>query len=265
MKKIDEANSFPRVVGLFQSRTALTRIWVVIIVVIVIIAAVGVYFFAIKPPSTNNTGAPPLALDGSGSGIGNAGVSLTTKYANDILYLSIATSYNADPPTIASTPALTWTQRSVATYTEGIGVYTFYAIATTSGVISITVPSDDDAEQPFVVFAISGANTASPFDTVSASTTKGLSNSANASISTTNTNDLIIGVLAVSAGSSVTLTKDSSFTLISTRTYGITTNGARQVSDEYKIVSATGTYTPTYAISGYFSWMMIADAIKKAP
>ena len=262
-KSIDGTRYFEGVVRLFQRRTALTRVQVVVITVIVIIAAVGAYFFAIKP--TNNAGAP-LALDGSGSNSGedNATVSLTTTYANDTLYLSVATESNAAAPTIASTPILIWTQRAVATYTDGVRAYTFYAIATASGVISITV-TNEDYNLAVVVFGVSGSDTASPFDTASASTANGVSNSASVSISTTNANDFVIGALGVSAGSSTTLTKDSSFTLILTQAYGITTNGARQTSDEYRIVSATGTYTPTYTLSAYFSWVMIADAIKKAP
>ena len=251
---------------MFERRTALTRVWVVVIAVIVIIAAVGVYFFATKL-GTNNAGAPPLALDGSGSSSGeeNATASLTTTYANDILYLSVATESNAAAPTIASNPSLTWTQRALATYAQGVRVYTFYAITTASGIFSVTVDFDDDYNIAVAVFGVSGTNTASPFDTASASTAYGVSNSASVSISTANANDFVIGVLGVSSGSSTSLTKDSSFTLISTQANGITTNGARQVSDEYKIVSATGTYAPTYTISGYFSWVMIADAIKKAP
>jgi hypothetical protein len=215
---------------------------------------------------TPTPSAPPLALDGSGSssGAGNAVVSLTTTHANDILYLSVATESNGEAPTIASTPILTWTQRAVATYTNGVRVYTFYAVTASNGVFSITLTTED-SNLAVVVFGVSGSNTASPFDTASPSTNSGVSNSASASISTSNANDFIIGTLGVSVGSSLTVTKDSSFTLILTQAYGITTNGARQTSDEYKIVSATGTYTPTYSLSGYYSWVMIADAIKKTP
>ena len=84
-------------------------------------------------------------------------------------------------------------------------------------------------------------------------------NSATASvgITTTHSNDLIIGSLGI--GITTAPTNGSGYTSIATESV----SSSRETSDEYCIASATGTYTPTYTFSSN-PWGIIADAIKSS-
>jgi hypothetical protein len=146
--------------------------------------------------SSTSTTSSGLALDRSTSvvsfGVSSITTSITTTHSEDVVVLYVSTGqYTPNgcgsltpPPTITSVEdgaGLTWHQRSVGTTTqcevspgpadEGYGFQVhleeWYAIAPTpltSDVITITAAYVADEIQD-IAFGVSGANTASPFDT----------------------------------------------------------------------------------------------------
>ena len=173
------------------------------------------------------TATAPLALDGNGFSTGSASVSLTTSSANDVIILDIL--QNSTTVSLVSDAAgLVWHPRAVAG-AGGQTVYEYYAIA--PNVLSADVITVNFAGTPSYVdlnaFAVSGANTSSPFDSnVSVPASPATSTG---SISTSNANDFIFagyrfgGTFMPAAGAGWT---------------AINASGNYYMS-EYKVVSAT--------------------------
>jgi hypothetical protein len=201
-----------------------------------------------------------LALDGSNTNSDYSSsiqVTLSTTQPNDLIYVSAVISTQQSFNYITSNPSLTWATRTTVTY-GGDRMQTWYAIMPSSGSITITINLNGGSTHWAVAaFAVAGADIASPFDGT-AHTNTGSSGSASASITTSNANDFIIGVLGVQ-GNTPALTTGNGYTLVTTGVH----SGARETSIEYQIASATGTYTPGYTFSSN-DWGMIADAIKSA-
>ncbi len=184
-------------------------------------------------------------------------MTLTTTKNNDVLYLSFDAESGTDISSISSTGGTsTWTQRAwVQTPDSSTHLSTWYATWTSSGTTTITITlTGSGTHCAAVVFGISGANIASPFDG-NAQTNSGDSGSASVSITTHYANDFIIGTLGV--GTTAAPTNGNGFTSIANQ--AATTN--REVSDEYCIEPGTGTYTPNYTFNSN-EWVMIADAIQ---
>jgi len=203
-----------------------------------------------------------IGIDGSDTDYNTNSLSLTltTSNANDILYLSVVEN-SAQSVTGVTSSGLTWIHRGTATYSAGqVKVETWYAIRATAGTTSISVAlsgSPTNYADAGVVFGIKGADTANPFD-VNYVTNTGTGTSPSASITTANNNDLILASIAVSGGTP-SVSAGSNFNLIATGAY----SGYRETSDEYRIVSATNTYSAGFSLGSSNSWAMIVDAIKQ--
>lgn len=163
-----------------------------------------------------------LSSDGSVSGSFNAAsgsVSLTTANSNDVIYVvvSIRTTSSQTVSSVSGA-GLTWNFRSARNSgTSAVRVEAWYAIASSPlSAASITVTLSAAAKFTLVAFGISGANTASPFDPNVSIPASADGNSATPSttITTSNSNDFIIGALA--AQGTVTATPGSGFTVIAT-------------------------------------------------
>ncbi|MBO0888229.1 hypothetical protein J2P12_03930, partial [Candidatus Bathyarchaeota archaeon] len=102
------------------------------------------------------------------------------------------------------------------------------------------------------VFGVSGANFSSPFDQNSSlpATASGNSAGPSVSISTSNSNDIII-----SGANGSGLSAGSGFTLISS------TNG-NQDADEYKVVTSTLSSSPVAFNGSLGNWEQVADAVQ---
>ena len=200
-----------------------------------------------------------LALDTSSSADADTStiqLSLTTTQPNDVIYVSAAIGKSQTFGAITSTPSLTWTSRASITNSVD-SLETWYAIMPSAGSVTISISLNGGASHwAATVFAVSGANTASPFDGT-AQTNSGDSGTASASITTTQLNDFVIGTLDTSNTNS--LTAGTGFTVITTGVY----SGFRQTSNEYEIGTTAGKYTPTYTFTTN-NWNMIADAIQAA-
>jgi flagellin-like protein len=186
-------------------------------------------------------------------------MTLTTTNTNDLLYLSIVEGDYRSVISVTSNPSLTWTQRKTQTFSMSRKIETWYAVWPSSGSITITVQLSGSTRGAAVAFGICGANTADPFDGVAASAS-GTSNTPSVTRTTSNSNDLLLGVLGVE--SSQALTPGTSFSLIKTQ---VSPWNTREVSDEYRILALSGSYSVGYSYFSSASWAIIGDAIKQLP
>lgn len=213
-----------------------------------------------------------LAIDGTGgtngscsSGAGQTcAAAITTSSTNDILIAIYKNDFDgpAQVTSVSDTAGLTWTSRKVLTWASGnADGETWYAVAPstlTSDTVTVHYSSSTHAPR-VVVFAVSGANTVTPFDanaslpdgTAQNATTTSVANT----ISTSNANDLIFNVFGADTPGAIT--RPSGFSQA-------TASGS--ITDvSYKVVSATQsslgiTYTYATAAPSY----LITDAIKQA-
>jgi hypothetical protein len=184
-------------------------------------------------------------------------ITLTTTKSNDVLYLSFVGESNTGVSSISSTGGTSaWKYRAgVETTDSASQLSTWYATWTSSGKTTITINLNGTGTHvAVIVFGISGANTTSPFDG-NAVTNKNDSGTASASITTSTSNDLIIGALGVETTSAPA--NGSGFNSIANQAAPST----RETSDEYSIASGPGTYTPSYTFNSNY-WGIIVDAIK---
>lgn len=219
-----------------------------------------------------------LGIDGttslsftSGMGSNTIQISLTTTKPNDLLYFSLVEGSPQTVNGITSSPSIpftSWTQRAnvvIPTSANPTRLETWYTTWSSSGTITITITlaGPSYTHWAIVAFAVSGASTTSPFDGVARTNISGSSPgsaTASVSITTSKTGDLLIG--AVGAEQIYPLTTGTGFNLIGTRAY--TDNYQRETSDEYQIVSTTGTYPAGYTFSQSTTWAMVGEAIKPA-
>ena len=211
-----------------------------------------------------------LALDGSVNGNANGasvttGTLATTK-TKDVIYLMAAIdSSTISVSSISNTGAtLAWTHRGTATYSTDIRIETWYAISSTVYSGTITVSLSSSAKCAVKVFGISGAKTPNPFDSnlPSPASGTGSGSSMSVSLTTLNSNDFIMGVLAASAAGSETLTAGTGFTSIDGQVNMNPVNAA----GEYKVVSsAQSSLSVSFSASKNADWAMIADSVQAAP
>jgi flagellin-like protein len=158
---------------------------------------------------------------------------------------------------------LTWTNRDTVSATGHQRISEYYAVFNVGGSITITVGFPTGATQNNVVaFAISGANTAAPFDPNSGlpySSTGSTTNTPSVTgVTTTNQYDMIIGLTG--SRTTTTQTAGSSYTLIQS-----VTSTAGSAAAEYRIVSATqSSATVSFGTStGGTTWAMNVDAVRR--
>jgi hypothetical protein len=207
--------------------------------------------------------ATGLAIDGSAQASGIASshsLSLTTTSSPDVIYLSVVIqATGATVSSVSDTAGLTWKTRASIT-TGDIPTYTWYAIAGSALSDSITVTVSGTDYFTVIAFGISGADTSSPFDTntaVPASTSGGtILPEPSVSISTTGTNDMIIGIVGLF--NSPTATPGSGFTTIQATSAQTPSSLA-----EYQIVSSAESNFAVDASDGGTNtpWTIIADAV----
>jgi hypothetical protein len=157
--------------------------------------------------SATSTSSPSMALDGDVVGYDKTGstpsVSLTTSSANDVIIVLVSTSVSSgSPPTVLSisSPHVSWESSARGTGGDGATDYEeWYGIASSalsSETITVHLSSSPADDSTITAFGISGANTASPFDSHSGlpAWASGSGGSPSVSISTSNAKDFIFGV-----------------------------------------------------------------------
>jgi hypothetical protein len=201
-------------------------------------------------------------------------LSLTTTKPNQLIYVVV--SYDDGntlyPPT--STPSLTWTLRgqcpATDRYSNGDSILkTFYAIKPTTGLLTINIQSTADELQDYycsaLAFAISDVNTASPFDG-SAQTFIGQSTTPQDTITTQNSNDLIIGAVGVDSLNPA-ITPGTGFAEIMhvQSSYGASGEAdsmPRSVWGEWSITAAPKNNLPvTCSFTPSRAWAIVVDAV----
>ena len=207
-----------------------------------------------------NVNVRPLSLDGSTSGIGSNTISLTltTTNPNDILYLSI-TENSAESVTSVTSAGLSWTLRGTAT-SGAVKVETWYFVSSASGSTPITIAVNTNGVNygnTAVAQGISGVDIANPFDGTYTPNT-GTGTTATTAKTTANSNDFIIGSVAINTNPTVTV--GSGFNLVATQA----NSNVRETSVEYKVVSSAGSNPANFTIGASNNWAMIEDAIRQA-
>ncbi len=208
-----------------------------------------------------NPAPVPPALDVSNTastgGSSSYTVSFTTTKANDILYVVVSTG-SSNTATISG-GGLTWAQRGANVAISGTRtLQAFWAHESSIGAITITINLSGSSTSSVVAYAVSGANTASPFDVATPITNTGSTSPATATISTNNA-DFIIGAVGV-RHASISLTAGTGFTSI-----GSVTSFDPEVGAEYKTVTTAQTNLGvSYTLGSSNNWAIIVDAIKGA-
>lgn len=230
---------------------------VIAVIALIITGAFLAYRFAFE-----TTG--PFAIDGTSSASSNivtsVKTSLSTTYSSDVIFCIVAGNGTSQIPTITDSSGLTWTQRSSAqSTTNNYFVFEFYALANnplSGDQIKASIASA--ANMRIVSFGISGAKTSSPFDVNPVIASGIYSTQPSVSISTTNSNDMILGLLI--EGGSPTITQGSGFSTIASVAFG------PEVFGEYQTVSSLQSNLAVGAsASPNNDWAIIADAIQAAP
>ncbi len=131
---------------------------------------------------------------------------------------------------------------------------------------TITVPAGIAGTTATIyAFAISGANTASPFDPhggIPATVTQGAPSPFNLAITTSNANDVIIGAVQGASTAWSVNSPNSQVGGVGAGAFNYATAAISAVS--YDIVSSTGTYTVSFASGGPAASEVIADAVQAA-
>ena len=214
-------------------------------------------FMAISPSYSATD--PPFEVDGSGSGSSSA--TLTTSYPNNaIILFFLGYSTSAPTWTVSDTNGLEWTQRISYQYPGGdYYLVEFYAVAS-STLSSDTITPSGATIDYVLALGISDANTTSLFDPnvpnpVTSYVPSGTSISA--TITTTNSNDIIIAA-ASSLNGATTFTAGSGFTLLA--------SGSVTANAEYEVTSAPqSNLAVNMSDTPVNTWQMIVDAVREAP
>ena len=207
----------------------------------------------------SSTSSRKIANTASGSTLTLA--TFSTASTNDVIYACGYVPATGHTLSISDTAGLTWIPRGSVT-SNGQQMQSWYAIATST--ISskiITLTNSPAGAMAFMAFAVSGANTASPFDPnlgnpVSASSGSSAIRST-VSITTTNPTDMIVGLVGM-PGSTGTITSGLP---VFTATFASTVSNPGGAG-EYKIVSTTqNSLNVTFSWTSATNWLMMADAL----
>lgn len=195
-----------------------------------------------------------------------ATATITTTIANCVLVAYVGLNNTPSSLTVNSVTGggLTWTFRKRVTFT-GAGFFNtleeWYAIAPTilSAVTFTATASASSSFGVLNVFAVSGADTTTPFDAnaaVPASASGAAAVTPTVNVSTSNANDMLIGFISTPGGGGTSA--GAGFTKIGSNTNSLIV--------EQKTVTATQTNTAVLSgTSPTTPWGLLADAIRKHP
>ncbi len=225
--------------------------------------------------SVCSSGTP--AIDGStgaGTETNSVSASLTTTNANDVIVLFTGTSTSSTTvSSIKDAGGHAWTHRQTKTGSPSVEEEEWYTVASSPlSADSITVTWSATGDNVFTAFGVSGANLVTPFDPNGslAATATGTTASPSVSVTTSNANDLIVGMLA---------NEHTSAAVCHTEAYGtgfseflaesaLGANTCMNSDEEYETVTATqsGLAIPfTTSTGGSNQWAEIGDAVEAAP
>jgi hypothetical protein len=215
--------------------------------------------FGLDPNSNSHT----IAHGGTGStSVSTSGIS--TNNPNDVIYACAYTESTGLTYSISDSSGLSsWTARGTVTNSNGGEMECWYAVSTgtlSNDVITVNVQTGTNSHGLNVeVFSVSGANTASPFDPHLSSAVSAFAassgTSSTVSITTTNSHDLIVGMIGLSSSPN-NLNAGGSFNLLDS-----TSHSSASSADEYNTVTtAQPNLSVGFTWSGSSYWVMLADA-----
>jgi 5-hydroxyisourate hydrolase-like protein (transthyretin family) len=188
-------------------------------------------------------------------------LSITTSTTQEIIYATCYSKTSGKSLTISSSPALTWHYRGGGNTSGSNGeIAAWWAVSATAQSITITFSGSSTGGSVMSVFCIKNANTNSPFDPnlTTASYNSGSSTTASCSLTTSNSNNLLISVISTSNNKAITA--GSGYTQIDNTGTSHACSGA----SEYLQVSTEGSYTPNYSMAASAAWVEVADAFVPA-
>lgn len=195
-------------------------------------------------------------------------ISITTKYAYDVLYLAWIGGSSGQTINFVSTSGSSpntspWIQRALISPDGAYWVSTWYAISTTAGTYTITITmSNTLANCAAILFAVGGENTTAPFDG-NARTNSGLNGPPAAyQITTSNANDLIVGAMGAQANCQALEPQYGYENIIATQIVGT----SRFISTEDTLVTTKQTNLNVgygWNSNNKGNWGIVLDAIMK--
>lgn len=216
--------------------------------------------------SFTSFGGPTITLDGSASGHGSSVVSVTATLSTNSNPDVIIAFCTIDSPSLhvsgITASGLSFTKRASSTGSNNFDVEEWYAIASSQLTnVVVTCSNSGTDNMDLEVFGISGANTGSPFDTHAGIPSVAYSSSGSTTpattITTSNANDMIIGLVATQYKSGQSLVKGSAYTLVLSDVVG-----HPNVGSEYEVVSATQSgLSVGWTLGVSTQWTVIADAV----
>jgi FlaG/FlaF family flagellin (archaellin) len=213
-----------------------------------------------------------FGVDSSGKNSANSANTLTVGSLNcapNDVVIVLASSNGGNSISSVTGGGLTWTLRGSVSQSGHDRIWEYYAV-TTSTLTSVTVNFGSSDMIQVIVFGISGANTASTFDgsarTNYASTT---SNPSVTGVSTSNANDMIIGLVGTRSTTDATagLIAGTAGTLIQAQ--HASTGGSNPTisgtAAEYRVVISTlSSQSVAFGTVSTNDWAMITDAVQRA-
>ena len=218
---------------------------------------------------TTQTPPPPntLAVDGSSTGYTSTDTTnsltmyLSTNSAPDLIVLTVAIDESAYHVTTVLSPDLTWFKRTSTTGNGYFDLEEWYAVSNTKlyaeQIVIGSSGSDYISAQAFGLF---GVNTASPFDGSPSVTDHASAGTSPAtSISTSNANDVIVGLVGAHNPGTLTMTPGLGLISSDSGLSAFPATGAEGV-----IVSTTQSgLSVGWTLGTAQRWSIIADAIKQ--
>jgi hypothetical protein len=222
--------------------------------------------------SNPSTSSSLIAIDGSDfshntDNSSSLVTTISTAQSPDVIIVlgSVLTGTQVIPH-VKDAARLTWIARTtspifnVAYHAE---LFEYYAIAATPlSVDSVNVSINLAQNFSVKVFGISGANTNSPFDPgLPAPAQRAGTTNPSVSVTTSNPNDMILGLAFVSGAP--TISAGTGFSCIGTSCASHANNPV--AFGEYQVVSSTQSgYAVSVTLSNKQSWIMVADAVVQA-
>lgn len=209
-----------------------------------------------------------FAIDSSGSSSSTTSniitVSTLNCAVNDVvIVLAQSQGAQANDP-VVSGGGLIWTQRTHIDQTSHARIWEYYAIVTGSALTSVTVTFDavESNGLNVIVFGVSGANTVNPFDGSSRTAAAGSGAPTVTGVSTSNADDLIIGLEGHRSTTDATAGSiaGTTGTLIAALH-----SGSSGAAAEYRVVtSKLNSQSVAFGTVSSSGWVMIVEAIQKA-
>lgn len=232
--------------------------------------------------------SPQLVLDHTASVSQNSGVNLPvltvgTSSTNELIILAVALTCGASAacpssPTIqsiSSSPTLAWNLRN-SKGNGAIGLVEYYAPASSAANWQITLTADVSCACVASGFSISGYDTQQPFDTNpgAMNSATGSSSTPSAAVTTSNANDMIIGMLAQGAATSGGNLKIASYGSGFTKLAAQKATGNKGSPQQFNVQGASEDALVTHLLSpstvsittaGSYPWIMLVDSIRGHP